>query len=379
MYGISLYIVNLLLYRNTNEFFENFGVFVIVPTKIMLRFPSGIPPKQRRIPITNTQKRALRQLYHSTPPPKPKYDALQQWWAQEFGNSIGKSSISEILSSKYEYLDTSAISSDTKRTRAVKWEVLEECLFEWEQRYEATGNTITGDVLRYKATELWNKLPEYIGQDCPSWSEGWLAGFKKRYHIKARRQFGEAASAQIGEETDRIMADIREEAAKYEAGDVYNMDETGYCWKTMPDRSLGTSQHAGGKKEKARITATLCCNATGTDRLPIWYIGKAAHPNCFRSARIRNLESLGATWRSNAKAWMDHNIMVQWLKAFVQRMRGRKVLLLMDNFGAHCLAVDMMRESGGLENVTIKWLPPNATSIHQPLDQGIIKAWKAYI
>jgi hypothetical protein len=206
--------------------------------------------------------------------------------------------------------------SDAKKARPAKWEVLEECLFEWEQRYEATGGTITGDVLRYKATELWTKLSEYAGLDCPVWSEGWLTRFKNRYHIKARRQFGEAASAEVGEESKRIMADIREEAAKYEARNIYNMDETAYLWKTTPDQSLATSQHSGGKKEKARVTAAMCCNATGTDQLPIWYIGKAARPTCFWSAQIQNLESLGATWRSNATAYMDHHIMLQWPKAF---------------------------------------------------------------
>ena len=47
--------------------------------------------------------------------------------------------------------------------------------------------------------------------------------------------------------------------------------------------SLGTSQHSGGGGEKARITAVLCYNATGTDRVPIWYIGKVARLVAFRA------------------------------------------------------------------------------------------------
>ena len=90
------------------------------------------------------------------------------------------------------------------------------------------------------------------------------------------------------------MADIQETARGYDAGDIYNMDETGFNWKAVSDMSLGTSQHAGGKKEKARITAVLCCNTTGTDRVPIWYIGKAARPIAFRTARIQSLKKLGA-------------------------------------------------------------------------------------
>ena len=65
------------------------------------------------------------------------------------------------------------------------------------------------------------------------------------------------------------MADIQETARGYNAENIYNIDKTGSNWKVVPDTSLGTSQHSGGKKQKAWITTTLCCNAIGTDRVPI--------------------------------------------------------------------------------------------------------------
>src|ERR1700738_3946499 len=48
----------------------------------------------------------------------------------------------------------------------------------------------------------------------------------------------------------------------------------------------------------------------------------------------------------------------------------------MDNFSAHELAVSQVGKQ--LCNVTVKWLPPNMTSVCQPLDQGIIHSWKAH-
>ena len=63
-----------------------------------------------------------------------------------------------------------------------------------------------------------------------------------------------------------------------------------------------------------------------------------------------------------------------WLKKFDKRMgrKGRKVLLFLDNAMSHS---DLQ-----LCNVKLKFLPANATSILQPLDQGIILAtlhkWK---
>ncbi len=59
-------------------------------------------------------------------------------------------------------------------------------------------------------------------------------------------------------------------------------------------------------------------------------------------------------------------------------MTGRSVLLLMDNFSAHKLAVECVEETRPFHNVRICFVPENSTSIHQPLDQGIIQNLKVY-
>jgi DDE superfamily endonuclease. len=51
----------------------------------------------------------------------------------------------------------------------------------------------------------------------------------------------------------------------------------------------------------------------------------------------------------------------------------------MDNFSAHEAAVDKIRNSTTpLTNTLVIWLPPNTISKYQPLDQGIIRTWKAF-
>jgi hypothetical protein len=66
---------------------------------------------------------------------------------------------------------------------------------------------------------------------------------------------------------------------------------------------------------------------------------------------------------------------LQWLNNKVQG-EGRKVLLLMDNFSGHELAVQLVGGLQGLSHVRIAWLPPNTTSVWQPMDQGIIASFK---
>ena len=178
------------------------------------------------------------------------------------------------------------------------------------------------------------------------------------------------------------MQEIRDECTKYTADCIYNMDETGYYWKMKPDRSLSTFEESGRKKDKARITVSLIYNSIGTDRLPLWFISKAKRPNCFKAERLQNLESLGTFWRYNDTAWMNHHIMKEYLRWFDAQMRiqNKHALLLMDNFSAHELAVEQIEEmTTPLTNTKVIWLPPNATSIHQPLDQGIIQNWKSYV
>jgi hypothetical protein len=52
------------------------------------------------------------------------------------------------------------------------------------------------------------------------------------------------------------------------------------------------------------------------------------------------------------------------------KQQNRKILMIMDN----CPAYPKVEN---LSNVTVKFLPPNVTSVLQPLDQGIIKNFKA--
>ena len=71
-------------------------------------------------------------------------------------------------------------------------------------------------------------------------------------------------------------------------------------------------------------------------------------------------------------------IMTEWLTWFDKRMYGRRVLLLLDNFSVHEAAVQTLTENNTLKNIRVEFLPPNCTSVYQPLDQGIIANFKLY-
>ena len=86
---------------------------------------------------------------------------------------------------------------------------------------------------------------------------------------------------------------------------------------------------------------------------------------------------------------MRSDVFTSVMRKFSNRVRGngeRKVILLMDNFSGHKMLNEHTREltyAGGFKgfqyhNVYVLFLPPNCTSVVQPLDQGIIAAFKAH-
>ena len=128
--------------------------------------------------------------------------------------------------------------------------------------------------------------------------------------------------------------------------------------------------------EKARITANFCCNATGTHKLLIWFIGTAKNPRAFGSQGVHAC-NLHMIWRSNSRAWMSGDIFQEYLRWFNGNV-SRKVVLLIDNFSAHQSGWDIIVAEGGLFNVSVIFLSGNAISLCQSLDQDIIDAFKAH-
>ena len=95
-----------------------------------------------------------------------------------------------------------------------------------------------------------------------------------RYKLKEIRRHGEAASVDlkaVKAERERV----KRINALYPPEDTLNLDETLFFPKAPPDRGLATKHMSGQKKDKFRIPFTVACNATGTEKLPLLFIGKS--------------------------------------------------------------------------------------------------------
>ncbi|XP_060560185.1 tigger transposable element-derived protein 6-like [Ruditapes philippinarum] len=106
---------------------------------------------------------------------------------------------------------------------------------------------------------------------------------------------------------------------------------------------------------------------TGDFEKPL-VIGKNEKPRCFKHV---NIHDLPVTWKWNRKAWMTGEIFKDWIKSFHNKMKSQKrnVFLFLHNATSH-------PENLNLNNVKIKFLQKNTTSVLQPLDHGILQNMK---
>ena len=163
------------------------------------------------------------------------------------------------------------------------------------------------------------------------------------------------------------MKNIIQELRKHSLNDIWNADEFGLIYKTVPSRTVGPDKLLG-KKKKDRITYLACSNADGSEKFPLLNIGRTKSPKFFEK---RSASDLGFDYQSNRNAWMAREIFFNWLKSFndyIGLSSHRWVALLLDNALCHGSHLTIPC----LKNVTVIFLPKNGNSFLQPLDAGII-------
>ncbi|XP_064117605.1 tigger transposable element-derived protein 1-like [Macrobrachium nipponense] len=119
----------------------------------------------------------------------------------------------------------------------------------------------------------------------------------------------------------------------------------------------------------------MCGNVTGFMLKPgLFY--KAANP---RALKNKNKVLLPVFCMHNPKAWITKFLMEYWFhQGFIPQVRQYladldidfKVLFIMNNAGGHPPDLYYM-------GVQLEFLPPNTTSLLQPMDQSVVCAFKA--
>ena len=165
---------------------------------------------------------------------------------------------------------------------------------------------------------------------------------------------------------------------------VYNADETGLCWRAIPTKTLAEPNELkveGFKAEKERVTLMACANASGTHKLDLVFIYKYQNP---RSLKHIDKDKLPVVYYSQTNAWMTTVLFERWFEQeFVPVVKGHlnllgleeRAVLLLDNAPSHTKVYLLMNNDSKIRCV---FLPPNTTSVLQPMDQGVLDTVKRH-
>ncbi|KAL4121508.1 hypothetical protein QTP88_014006 [Uroleucon formosanum] len=228
---------------------------------------------------------------------------------------------------QYEKLnDNKSAPVNRKRKQEGKDPEVDKAMNEWFSTVTERDVRISGPMLKQKA----EFFAEKIGHSDFKATEGWIS------------------RADTNGANEWSLAKLPEILKKISPRDIYNADETGLFYRTTPDGSLCYKRETleGSKNAMDRITVLCCCSMTGTDKKKLLIIGKSAKPR---------------------------QIFTSWLKDWDKELgkQSRKILLIVDNAGPHPKLID-------LKNIALEFLPPNTTSLVQPLDMGVIKNLKTH-
>lgn len=247
----------------------------------------------------------------------------------------------------------------------LRYEAVDRAVHTWFCNARSRNIPVNGSIIQEKAIQIARSFDPQTNFKA---SNGWLDKFIKRNDMVFRVLSGEGASID-SEVVDSWTEGLPAICANYNPENIFNTDETGLFFKQTPCKTYVQKgdKCIGSKTYKQRLTVCLLTNAIGQKEPPI-VIGNAKRPRCF--GRIDVEKDFNLKWRNNKTSWMTSVIFEEVLKTFNSRMKsqGRRVLLFLDNAPCHPNII--------LTNVKLVFLPPNTTSASQPLDQGIIRAFK---
>ena len=317
--------------------------------------------------------------------------------AKEYGRN--PSTIATLLKQKDALKATTpskGLTVMSKRRTAIHDE-MERLLLLWIKEKEIAGDTVTETIICEKATAIFSDLvTQDVGEGASSQesatpefkaSRGWFDRFKRRSGIHSVVRHGEAASAdqKAAEEFVKKFEELVISEG-YIPQQVFNCDETGLFWKKMPRRTFITAEEKklpGHKPMKDRLTLALCANASGDYKVKPLLVYHSENPRAFKTHRVMK-ERLHVLWRANPKAWVTRVFFVEWVntvfgpsvkKYLLQNNLPLQCLLILDNAPAHPpgLEDEILEE---FSFIKVLYLPPNTTSILQPMDQQVISNFK---
>ncbi|XP_049522194.1 tigger transposable element-derived protein 6-like [Dermacentor silvarum] len=208
---------------------------------------------------------------------------------------IPRSTLSTILKNKADIRaksDKRPGARGAQRVCTAVYEDVEVAIFKWFVDVRSRNIPVSDPMIEQKAKDL----AFLLGRNDFQGGSGWLQWFKERHDIVGKAVTGESRAVDLDSVDKWLEENWRDITARYQAQDIFYVDETALFWQMLPNKTLACrgDKACGGKANKARVSVLLAANLDGLKKLRPLVIGKSTAPRCFRNAL-----SLPVTYRAN--------------------------------------------------------------------------------
>lgn len=295
------------------------------------------------------------------------------------------STIATILKNTEKFVKASRGSASLKsaklrENREERIVEMEKQLMAWVTEQTQKRTPLSHVSISTKAKSLYEILKNRMGSEDSQFqaSSGWFKRFMRRYSLHKSQHSDNVHNSEAAETIIKELDELIE-TEEYFPQQVFNIEMISTFWKHMPEKS-SRRELANNLPAlidlKERVTILLGGNVAGHKLKPfvIWH---SENPKSFD--RI-DRDELPVYYRSYKKAWKPQQLFQDaLLNCYATEIRDYcsrqgvpfKILVVLNNI------------PGGLEfdcdrDFKVKLLPPNTAALIQPINQGLIPAFKAH-
>ena len=297
--------------------------------------------------------------------------------------NISRRTVSNIKSNVADLVrraSESSLPSTRKTFRETRYSELDAALKLYVSTAEAGKLRIKTDMLRIRALfekqRILDRNPENQVKSFVA-SKGWIDAFFKRNCKIDGREKRDQGEAMMTNKSSRITI-MRDALNDFPPDRIFNVSETGLFYRLFPRHSYSfvndniiSVRRTKYMTTEDRISVYVCTNADASIQIPITMIGSQKEPPSFR------LSNPSVPYLYQKNAWSDGHVFNTWLEDIflptVRRTTSEPIVLLMDPSIVRCC--DDYKSSD--TKLHLFQFPPNVATMHQPVERGVISAWKA--
>lgn len=301
--------------------------------------------------------------------------------------NIGKTTVNNLKKRRIElfsHLGEQNVSTVAPTMRCTKKSDINRLTYSWFLRQKTKNARITKPALQHVAREFARRLDIDFKA-----SNHWLDLFLKRNEITNNSLTNGSGGDAVGDyssssnsttnsssvQNDTVINEMHSQFLElsqgYQPEDIFNAAECVLFYRLVPEQmpSVADFHCPNGEMADERMTILLATSMTG-DRLKPLVVGATANPHSFQNVPE---DELPVIWRADKRSWMTCEVIVEWLKTINREMikAKRRILLFIDDSPVHPKLHDF-------SNISLKFLPANTITAVQPLDMGLITAFKTY-